>query len=502
MLNFHRDSILHRADKIVRASGLRKYFCLWALGAIAALAMPPLYFFPGILIGYAALYVLLARSGSAREAAWMGFFFHLGYFMIGLYWINAALLVDLSFAWMIPLCAIGLPALLSLYGALLGGATKLTAKKYSFGTMPHAFCFVALFFLCEWIRGHALTGFPWNLTGYGFGFSDYLVQTASIVGAYGLGAIVAFFSVALACWVLGCKRLLAASGVLLIAMAAFGVWRLPAAAMDTVPDVRLRLVQGNIAQELKWDHKSIQKNFYKYLDLSTLPAAKPPTHIIWPETAVSFLLDKNPEAMAAIQEIVPVNGAVILGAPRVDYADPSSPDPEIKNIYNSILGIDSNRTILFSYDKSHLVPFGEYVPLPGWFGIKKLVSGIFDYTPGPGPQTVTIDGLPPFSPLICYEIIFPGRVTDGTGRAKWLLNLTNDGWYGNTAGPYQHLAEARMRAVEEGLPIVRVANTGISAVIDPYGRTVDQLPLGQGGILDISLPQSLPTATFYTKVIK
>lgn len=490
------------ADRIARTSRFKKYFCLWIFGVIAALAMPPLYFFPGILIGFAFLYLILARAETAKQAAWAGFYFHLGYFMIGLYWINAALLIDLSFAWMVPFCAVGLPAVLSVYGALLGAAAKKSDRKYAFGTIPHAFMFVVLFVLCEWVRGHALTGFPWNLTGYSFGFSDYLLQTASIVGVYGLGAIVALFSVALAAWVLGRNRLLLGSVTLLTLMTGFGIWRLPDAPTKTVPGVYLRLVQANIAQQLKWDRGALQQNFNKYLHLSALPSQKPVTHIIWPETAVPFSLDKNPDALAEIAALAPKDGAVILGAPRADYTDMPSGEMIVKNIYNSILGVDRNRTILFAYDKSHLVPFGEYVPLPEWLGIKKLVPGIFDYTPGPGPQTVMLPELPPFSPLICYEAIFPGKATDNTNRAEWMLNLTNDGWYGNTAGPYQHLAHAQMRAVEQGIPMVRVAGTGISVLIDPYGRILGQLPLGQAGILDVSLPSALKEPTWYRRLIK
>ncbi|MDA0675460.1 MAG: apolipoprotein N-acyltransferase, partial [Proteobacteria bacterium] len=274
------------------------------------------------------------------------------------------------------------------------------------------------------------------------------------------------------------------------------------AADRTVPDVRLRLVQPSIDQRLKWRPELRGGHVARQLGMSQGPwrpaqdaasqpeAAAGPTHVIWGETALPFLLEREPLLQQALGRLVPPGGAVITGAPRAsDLTDHAQ-------LYNSIQVIDASGRIVATYDKVHLVPFGEYVPLHGWLPIEKVAQGQRDFSAGAALQTLSLPGLPPASPLICYEVIFPGAVALRDRRPAWLLNLTNDAWFGRTSGPYQHFAAARLRAVEEGLPVVRVANTGISAVIDGFGRTRASLGLGVDGVLDARLPAALPPTPY------
>jgi apolipoprotein N-acyltransferase len=256
----------------------------------------------------------------------------------------------------------------------------------------------------------------------------------------------------------------------------------------------LRVVQPNIAQTLKWVPAERARNFERLLELTASPAASgaaPVTHVIWPETAVPFFLERDAGARQAMASVTPSGGGIITGAPRVrTEADGGN------RFWNSLHAVDGSGAVVASYNKSHLVPFGEYMPLRGILPVGGIAAGATDFSSGPGPATLQVPGLPPFSPLICYEVIFPGAVKDSGNRPDWLLNVTNDAWYGNSAGPHQHFAISRVRAVEEGLPLVRSANTGISGIVDGYGRVTAYLALGERGIVDAGLPRALPITPY------
>jgi apolipoprotein N-acyltransferase len=267
----------------------------------------------------------------------------------------------------------------------------------------------------------------------------------------------------------------------------------PDATTAMVPGVRLRIVQANIPQRQKWQPELRIGHLRRHIALSRQPSEQPPTHVIWPETAVPFFLANDESIRAAAAVAAPRDGVLITGAPR------RSGGRDNANFWNAAHAISDDGRIVASYDKAHLVPFGEYVPLRGILPIDKLVPGQGDFSAGSGRQTITVPGLPPVSPLICYEAIFPGAVARRDERPGWLLNLTNDAWFGTFAGPQQHFAIAATRAVEEGLPMVRAANTGISAVIDPYGRPVAMLGLGVEGVIDSGLPRALAAPTPYAR---
>jgi apolipoprotein N-acyltransferase len=262
-----------------------------------------------------------------------------------------------------------------------------------------------------------------------------------------------------------------------------------------VAGVTLRLVQPNIEQTNKWRDDLRVAQLTKYLELSRRVGTPTPTHVIWPETATPFFVAHEPRLRRVMADIVPPAGALITGALRS-----TGPGEIPRRVWNSLHAIDSSGAIVATFDKFHLVPFGEYMPLRSVVGIGKLTQGGTDFSAGPGVQSLRVPGLPPFSPLICYEVIFPGEVVAAGDRPEWLLNVTNDAWFGISTGPHQHFSSARLRAVEEGLPLVRAANTGISGIIDAYGRVVARLGLGLEGVVDGPLPRAADETTLYARL--
>jgi apolipoprotein N-acyltransferase len=332
-----------------------------------------------------------------------------------------------------------------------------------------------------------------------------VMQGAALVGAYGLGFLTLVIAAAPALLfepALSRAHRISGTGAALALLAALWVWgadRIAGADTRPVDDVRLRLVQGNIEQTLKWDASRREQTFAHYIALTRSAGFERATHVIWPETAVDYRFVSDYPAARIVGErqeriatAIPKDGALILGAIR---------DAE-RQWFNSVHVIASDATVRATYDKYHLVPFGEYVPLRGLLrrlGVEKIAHGIGDYSPGPGPATLPVPGAPAMSPLICYEAIFAGDVA-GRPRPGWLVNVTNDAWFGLTSGPYQHFASARLRAVEEGLPLVRAANTGITAVVDAYGRVRARMAIMSTGVLDAELPRATMRPTFYARL--
>ncbi|MEX1148113.1 MAG: apolipoprotein N-acyltransferase, partial [Sphingomonadales bacterium] len=289
----------------------------------------------------------------------------------------------------------------------------------------------------------------------------------------------------------------AVGGLLVAALLAGGWWRLPAGDAPS-SGVEVRVVQANIDQRDKWSREMMSENFVRQLEMSAAPRAVPADVIVWPETAVAYFLDREPARRFLIAEALPDAAYLITGTPRMERYEDGSID-----LWNSVQVIDGQGRIAATYDKTHLVPFGEYLPMRDWlsrFGLSRFVPSDYDFSAGDSLKTVRLPALPAFSALICYEIIFPGAVTRNDDRPEWIVNVTNDAWYGNTSGPHQHLTAARMRAVEEGLPVVRAAGTGISAVIDPWGRTVGEVALDAEGVIDAALPRMVEGRTVYARL--
>ncbi|MEE2932660.1 MAG: apolipoprotein N-acyltransferase [Pseudomonadota bacterium] len=475
--------------------GLVRYGTAFLTGISVTLSLPPFEFLPAF---YAALPVFI-WSVSGKVRPWClfatGWWFGFGYFVSGLYWIGSAMLVDASKnAWLIPLASVGLPAFLSLFFGL-----SVLPVRFGNDHFSRALILTTSLGFAEWTRGNFLTGFPWNLLGQAWASHDTLLQGVSLVGIYGMTffALLSGFLLAVLAQELS-KATLAIFAVALmlpISFATYGAIRLahaPVVGADWVEGVGIRLVQGGIPQKEKWDRRYLVRNFKKHIFLSNRDRPDWINYVIWPETASPFPLDNNDGARAAASAIVPREGALITGMIRRQVGSE-------KKIWNSIIALDDRAKIIAKYDKSHLVPFGEYVPGKKWLSLKKVTEGRLDYSAGPGPSIWRLGVLPPVSPLICYEIIFSGTVTPVDQRADWILVLTNDAWYGNSSGPYQHLSIARIRAAEEGLTVVRAASTGISAVFDGYGREWSRIELDKTGVLDTRLPSSSRIYSFWAQ---
>jgi len=478
--------------------GWRQLIVALVAGLLSALSFAPFGIFPLLLVSLAMLVLLLDGAQLSGRPIWrsavIGWAYGFGQFLAGLYWVAYAFLVDpLQHAWQIPFALLMFPGGLAL---LIAGACALAAYFWREGS-SRIFVFTAAYALAEWLRGHVLTGFPWNLPGYGWGTSLAVLQSVAIFGLYGLTLLTLLFGASLA---LFCDRGRAKILPMVIALLFVGLWaggaiRLTTTPSQTVPAVRLRLVQPNIAQAEKYAPSLRATHWQELLDLSRVQYGPAPTHVIWPEAAPPFLLTRVPEAPDGVAILTGPDKVLMTGAVRLADSTDSK-----RSFYNSFYIFGPGGRLLSIYDKFHLVPFGEYVPLSQTLhalGIDKLVNQPGSFGSGDGPHTYPVPGAPSAAPLICYEVLFPGEVV-GKDRPGWLVNVTDDSWFGpsSSTGPYQHFLIARVRAIEEGLPIVRAANTGISAVIDPLGRVTAELTLGRTGILDAALPAPLPPTAF------
>jgi apolipoprotein N-acyltransferase len=491
-------NVLVRSGAWVRdLTGFRRVALAFAAGAGSALGFAPLDFFPALLVGYAVLLLLVdgadARPKPVRRAALVGWAFCFGQFLVGWHWIGYAFLVDPgSHLWQMPFALGGLTAALALYGGLACGAAV-----YFWQDGPaRLFVFAVLMAVAEWLRGHLFTGFPWNLSAYGWGASLAVLQSACLVGAYGLSLLTILLGASLAELTQRRWRAPAAMTLLFVVMAGLGAYRMASVPMADVPGVRLRLVQPNIPQAEKYVRSLMLRNWQRLVTLSARPAKdsrRLPTQIIWPEAATGFPVARAPGALDQIGMFTARGQTIITGSDRVVEA------PRHLIAYNSLYIFPPGGALPMVYDKFHLVPFGEYVPYAttlNSIGITQLTVGE-GFTPGDHPHVFMMAGAPSMTPLICYEVIFPHDVTDPAApRPGWFVNITDDSWFGPWAGPYQHLLIAQVRAIEEGLPIARAANTGISAVIDPVGRLRAHLALNTMGVVDSPLPLALPPTLY------
>lgn len=498
------------AAPIVLAWGVRRALIAFLAGGASTLAMPPLDFWPALFLTFPVVVWLIDGAGIGRwngagAAALAGWCFGFGYFLSGLYWVGNAFLVDADiFGWLLPFAVTILPAGLALFTAFGFALARLLWTRGPLRILTLA----AALTLAEWLRGHLLTGFPWNAFGYALTGSLALAQAAALIGLWGLTliAIAVFASPAVLAddtadtlrpWLPPVVAV-----VLLAALAIYGAIRLATTPTTFVAGVKLRIMQPNIPQDKRFNYAAKAEVMRRYIALSNRAASPQEqgiagvTHLIWPESAFPFFLTREADALAAIADLLPPGTVLITGAARL--AEQESRPNRIR-AYNSVYVVDHDGTILSVYDKVHLVPFGEFLPLRHLFerlGLQQLIRVPGGFLPGRRRRAMAAANAPPFVPLVCYEAVFPHAVVPRGERPGWLLNLTNDGWFGLSSGPYQHLQQARLRAIEEGLPLVRAANTGVSAVIDPVGRMINFIPLGREGVLDSALPQRIASPLY------
>lgn len=481
------------ADWLTSLAGWRRLLMAATLGALAVGALPPVHFVPLLIPAFTGLVWQIEGVRGRYGAFLLGWAFGVGFFGAGLYWVGIAFMVEARiYGWMMPFAVAGLASGLAIFTGL---ATLAVYLVPGLGTAGRVLALTVAWCAAAWLRGHILTGFPWNLLATVWVPWPAMVQSTALWGAWGLSLITCLAAAAPATLRdpgRGRWRLPAVAAGLLVLLAVGGTVRLDAAPGigARTEEARLRLVQPSIPQHLKWRRDLRIEHLKRYLRMTRRPGVGEVTHVIWPETALALFLSRTDGLRDSLGSVVPDGGAMISGLPRI------AGEGSARRLYNSLYVFGEAGDTLARYDKFHLVPFGEYVPFERWLPIDKLTAGRTGFTAGPGPKTLSAPGAPPFSPLICYEAIFPGRVTAGNARPGWLLNVTNDAWFGHSSGPYQHLASARLRAVEEGLPLVRAANSGISVVVDPLGRTVARLGLGRRGILDADLPSALAVTPY------
>jgi apolipoprotein N-acyltransferase len=475
-------------------------FSAFALGVMLVFTLPPFFAFPFVFVCFMGLYLLLQLCETSKQAFWLAWSYGFGFFLVGVYWIIHSLLVDAAmFWWLIPFALCLIPAISALFIAVVGWFSFKIRHKFS--PPAHVILFAVAWVLMELLRGY-VTQFPWNYVGYiWLGEEKSLVaQMAAFFGVSGLSLMLVLFSTFPAILferkdgnfvhVDKFKEVSFAWSAVLW-MTVYGVLTCsdPIEVADDAPLVRL--VQPNIPQKMKHDQTKQFEILHSHLKYTAVPSQAEsglnPDIVVWPEAPVNYSIEHDAKMRELITRAMPPNSYLLTGGMRVEDIQWSA------RMWNSFFALNSAGEVVSSYDKHILVPFGEYIPFKEYFPfVQKITQGAIGFARGDGPQTIKLPDVPAFSPLICYEAVFPGQIVDDENRPRFLLNVTNDAWFGNSFGPHQHLHMARMRAIEEGIPLVRVANTGISAVIDQRGTIVQALGLNQAGVMDVLVP--LPKA--------
>ena len=497
------------------SAGWRRAGLAVAAGSLSVLAFAPVFAFPILFCTLPVLVWLIDSSPTPRAAAWSGWCFGFGYFFFNLFWIGEAFLVEADkFAWLLPFAITLLPAGLGMFWAL--------AAWISRRVWPQGFARVLVLAITlssvEWLRGHLFTGLPWNVIGYALTYPLALMQSASLMGVYALTLLaVAIFTgplVILADPDAGERnqRIIRSAlwGALPVAlMFVYGTWRL-SEPQTFVDGVKIRIVQPNVLQTEKWKPEHQLRIFQDHLALTVSEPSGVRddmagiTHVIWPEAAMPFFPLEQLQALEAIGATLPDGRVLITGGLRRELtnADGSPLPYTARKAFNSLMVFNDVGQLTASYDKIHLVPFGEYLPMEsllGELGLNFLTQGLGTFSTGVEPRPlITVSGLPPVLGLICYEVLFPGQIVQSADRPGVIINVTNDGWFGNSTGPRQHFHQTRVRAVEEGVPVLRAANNGISGAIDPYGRVLFSLGMNKRGVIDTPLPKA-GTATPFSR---
>ncbi|MEP7241961.1 MAG: apolipoprotein N-acyltransferase [Devosia sp.] len=502
------------AEWAMLSHGWRRFLLLLVAGAIAGLSVPPLFILPVLFVTFP--FWVWALDGAERRSTLfgrlfgpafrIGFAFGWGYFIVAFHWLGGAFFAqsDPWFVLLMPPAILALAALIALFWGL---ASALAHLCWSHGAW-RVVVLATFLSAAEYARGTFFTGFPFDLLGYALTANPQMMQLASVIGVYGLTALAALlvFTPALI-WPADGRNLTLRLVPFFLAIAAlaaqlgYGNWRINATTIVPRPELTVRLVLPAITGNLDWSTVSPPEIVSRLVATSTSSGGLAGQKlVVWPESVFPFFMSQYPEALARFGHMLPPGALLLAGAPREPEVDPADPAASADNPgYNSLLAIDGSGEILASYDKAHLVPFGEYLPFASFwklFGIRQLVPGTNGWAPGNGKRLMTVAGLPPFIALICYESIFSGDLGADPGKADFLLNVSSDEWFDGTIGPAQHAHHAVLRAVETGLPLLRDANTGFTFLADPLGRITSALPPVAAGVLDVVLPQKLAPTPF------
>lgn len=477
------------AFRFLQAPGWRGGLGAFLLGLGSACGFQPLNLWPLTIAALAGLMVQAQGAGTRRRVLALGWWFGLGHFTLGLNWIATAFTYQAAMpAWLGWIAVV----LLSLYMAVFPAAALGLGWRFGRADpLRFGLLFAAAWMLAEWLRGYLFTGFSWNPLGAVLLPLPPLAQGASVIGGLGLSGLVILAATLLR--LLARREWRGAGGLaaVFVAVAAFGLWRLSLPVGDD--GARVRIVQPNIGQEEKWAEDSGAAIARRFADLSGKPDGTPRL-LLWPEASVRDYLEEEPEARTRLARLLGPRDLLLTGGISLVWGK----DGRVEAAHNSMFVLDGAGRLRGRYDKAHLVPYGEYLPmrpLLSAIGLSRLAPGDLDFIPGRGPETVSLPGFGAAGIQICYEIIFAGRVVDARNRPDFLFNLSNDAWFGSW-GPVQHLAQARLRAIEEGLPVARSTPTGISAVIDPAGRVKAALPYRRPGVIDTHMPRPLPPTLF------
>ncbi|MDX8476954.1 apolipoprotein N-acyltransferase [Mesorhizobium sp. VK24D] len=488
------------AGRIILLWGWRRALVAFAAGALAVLAQAPYDFFAVCFVSFPVLVWLLDGATAEASDGWLrrlrpafaiGWWFGFGYFLAGLWWIGQALLVEAdSFAWALPFAVVGIPLAL----AFFYGFATVVARLFWSSDIGRIAALAFGFGLAEWLRDFLFTGFPWNAVGYAAMPVPLLMQSVSVTGMIGMNAL-AVFVFSLPALVAARRHLRLGLALLVILVAAhvgFGYFRLARPAEPATRSIDVRIVQPAVDLSEKWDASVRDRIFATLMGISGKAPEQghaKPQLILWPETSVPFLFTERPDALTALGDMLGDGQMLIAGVVREEGGAGNAGS----RYYNSVVAINDKGEIVDAVDKVHLVPFGEYLPFAGLFerfGIGQLVAGPMNFAAGNERHPIAVPNGLSAVPFICYEVIFPDLVAVDAASSELIVNVTNDAWFGDTPGPYQHFRQAQIRAVENGLPLLRAANNGISAVVDSRGRIVDALAVDARGAIDAHVPVS------------
>ena len=481
------------ANGVILSWGLRRAFIAILAGAIGALALPPFNIFAAMFVAFPLLVWLLDGAAASpgggiisRFAApfGIGWLFGFGYFVAGLWWLAEGILSDQEYLWAIPLAITGLPAFLAIFYGIAAALARILWPD----NIGRIAALAVAFGILEWLRSFLFSGFPWNAIGYTAMPVPMMMQPVRLIGVEGMTVLAVFiFSVpALLGSGRGAKLGIVLAGLLLAADFGYGYWSQREFDKRTGPEITVRLVQPVTPVDDGTTDESRNRIFDELLKLTKAPPPKnqkKPEIVFWPETAIPFILTEKQDAFAHIAEALDPNQTLIAGTVRAEDGGPGT----AKRYYNSVYAFDSEGQIVSAADKVHLVPFGEYLPFTNLLmslGLDTIAALPGGYSSAPTHNLLTVAGGRAFYPLICYEAIFPNEITTDVQRASALVNLTNDMWFGRTPGPYQHFHQAQVTAVELGLPMIRSANSGISAIIAANGEIISGAKLYTKGVVD------------------